>query len=209
MWLAVTLYYHRFQGHCAAGDQFNYGWFANSIRTLTAAQAAAVAWNATLWNGVSAGNGLKDHVNSSVAMENVTTVTVDPLTGKQLARTDTAQAIVGTAAFTAMPADVALCVSLRTDLPQRAGRGRFYLPQPSTAESTTVGRVQSDFVLDLMAALTLAWTNYNTASDRPVIFHRKLHTTTNLTSFNIGDLFDTQRRRENKVTESRTTASMP
>lgn len=205
----MTLYYHRFQGNCAAGDQFNYGWYATSIRSLAAAQAAAVAWNATVWNGVAPGQGYKDHVNNLVGMQNVTTVEIDPLTGKQLSRADTAQVIVGTALFTAFPADVALCVSTRTNVPQRSGRGRFYMPQPASDESTNTGRAQPSLINHLMAALTGAWTGYNTASDRPVLFHRKLHTTTPITSFNIGDLFDTQRRRENKVSEARTSAGMP
>jgi hypothetical protein len=205
----MTLYYHRFSGSLAAGDQFNYGWFANSVRSLAAAQAAAVAWNATLWNGATAGNGYKDHVANNVAMANVSTVTIEQTTGKQLARADTSQVIVGVAAFTSMPADVAVVVSTRTDLPQRRGRGRFYLPQPSTAEATTGGRVQVDFVNDIIASLTAAWAAYNTASDRPVLYSRTDRLLRNITSFNVGDLFDTQRRRENKVLETRVSATMP
>jgi len=142
-------------------------------------------------------------------MANVTTVTIDQTTGKQLARADTSQVIVGTAAFTSMPADVALCVSVRSDLPQRRGRGRFYMPQPSTAEATTGGRVQVDLVNDLMASLTAAWSAYNTASDRPVLYSRTDRLLRNIVSFNVGDLFDTQRRRENKVLETRVQATMP
>jgi hypothetical protein len=205
----MTLYYHRFSGSLAAGDQFNYGWFATSVRSLAAAQAAAVAWNATLWNGATAGNGYKDHVANNVAMANVTTVTVDQTNGKQLARADTSQVIVGVAAFTSMPADVSLCVSTRTDLPQRRGRGRFYLPQPCTAEATAGGRVQVDLVNDLIASLGAAWAGYNTASDRPVLYSRTDRLLRTITSFNIGDLFDTQRRRENKVLETRVSAAMP
>jgi len=205
----MTLYYHRFSGSCASGDQFNYGWHSSSIRSLAAAQAAAVAWNATVWNGAVAGNGYRDHVPNNVAMANVTTVELDQTTGRQLARADTGQVIIGTAAFTAMPADVALCVSVRSDLPQRRGRGRFYMPQPSTAEATVGGRVQVDLVNDLMASLTAAWAAYNTASDRPVLYSRTDRLLRNIVSFNIGDLFDTQRRRENKVLETRVSAAMP
>lgn len=205
----MTLFYHRFTGACAAGDQFNYGWFANSTRSLAAAQTAAVAWNATLWNGATSGHGWKDHCVGGTTMQNVTTVTIDQPTGKQLARTDTAQVINGVVVGGAMPADVALVVSLRTALPQRSGRGRFYLPQPSAAESTVTGRVISGLVTDLMAALAAAWAAYDSASDRPVIYGRKSRLTNNIVSYNVGDLFDTQRRRENKVSESRTSATMP
>lgn len=205
----MVLYYHRFSGTLAAGDQFNYGWYSTSIRSLAAAQAAAVTWNAVLWNGASAGNGFKDHATAGVSMQNVTTVSVDQLTGKQLARTDTAQVIAGVAGGNALPADVALCVSTRTDLPQRKGRGRFYLPQPAESNLTATGRVLPDLINDLIAALTSAWAGYNSASDRPVLYSRTDRLARNLVSFNIGDLWDTQRRRENKVLESRTNGAMP
>lgn len=205
----MTLYLHRFQGKCAGGDQFIYGWHANSARTLANAQAAAVTWNAVVWNGAAAGNGFKDHVTADVSMLNVTTTEINILTGKQLARADTAQVIPGVAAGNAMPADVALVISKRTSLPTRAGRGRMYLPQPAASQLTTQGRVLPDLVNDLIDSLTAAWTGYNSGTDRPVIFGRATHSTLNLTSFDVGDLYDTQRRRENKVTEARVTHVMP
>jgi hypothetical protein len=205
----LTLFYHRFSGTLAAGDQFNFGWFCNSARTLAAAQTAAVGWAAALWNGASAGNGYKDHCANNVALQNVSTVIIDQPTGKQLARADTAYFVAGTAAFTSMPADVALVVSTRTDLPQRRGRGRFYLPQPCTAEATATGRVQPDLVNDVIASLTAAWAGYNSASNQPVLYSRTDRQLRTITSFNVGDLFDTQRRRENKVLEARVTAAMP
>ena len=72
----MALYLHRFQGKCATGDQFTYGWHANSLRDLATAQGAAVSWNATLWTGGLAGNGLRDHVTADVSMLNVTTTTM-------------------------------------------------------------------------------------------------------------------------------------
>jgi len=205
----MTLYLHRFQGNLAAGDQFNYSWWASSTRSLAAAQAAAVTWNAAVWNGASAGNGYKDHVTAGVSMLNVTTSTIDQPTGKQLARVDTGQVIAGVAAAPAMSADTALVVSLRSDLPQVAGRGRFYLPQPAASQLTTTGRVLADLITDLMASLTAAWTGYVSAVDRPVLYGRTSRLTRNLVSFDIGDLYGTQRRRENKLVEGRTSAAMP
>jgi hypothetical protein len=205
----MTLFLHKFQGKCAAGDQFTYSWWANSTRSLAAAQTAAWDWNAALWLGAVAGNGLRDHLPVDVAMQNVTTVIIEQATGKQLARADTAQLVGGVVLDNALPADVALCVSLRSNLPQRAGRGRFYLPQPAATQTTSEGRVAPDFVADVVASLTAAWAAYNTASDRPVIYGRTSRLLQGIVNFNVGDLFDTQRRRENKVSEARTVAAMP
>lgn len=205
----MTLYYHRFTGSLAAGDQFSYGWFANSDRSLSLAQINAVAWNLALWNGASAGNGYKDHVPAGCSMQNVTTTQIDQTTGHQLARVDTAQVIAGVAAGSALPADCALVVSLRTDLPRQTGRGRFYLPQPAASQTTATGRVLADLVADVISSLAAAWAGYNTASNRPVRYSRTFRTILNYVSFDVGDLYDTQRRRENKVTEVRTTNPMP
>jgi hypothetical protein len=205
----MALYVHRFQGVNAAGDQFTYSWWSNSVRTLAAANGAAMTWNATLWNGATAGNGLKDHCNAGTAMQNVSTIQIEQTTGKQLARIDASQTIAGTNAANPLPADVALVVSLRTALPQRSGRGRFYLPQLSVADVTSTGKVGADAITDLMNNLLAAWTAYNTASDRPVLYGRTSRLLQNIVTWNIGDLFDTQRRRENKITEVRSQGTMP
>lgn len=205
----MVLYQHRFQGHTADGDQWMYSWWATSNRNLVDAQAAAVAWNATLWGGATAGNGLEDHVTAQVGNDIVTTVSVDVLTGQQQQRLDGAQAIVGVAAGNALPADVALVVSLRTSLSQRRARGRFYLPQPAASQLTTNGRVLPDFITDLGASLQAAWDTYNTATDIPVVYSRVARATNPVVTFNIGDLYDTQRGRESSQVEARTTTTMP
>lgn len=205
----MPLYEHAFSGATAEGETFTYTWWANSIRALADAQTAAVAWNLALWNGASAGNGLKDHVTAGVTMQSVKTITVDQATGLQSTRADTAQVIPGVAAGSAMPGDVSLVVSLRTALATRRGRGRFYLPQPAASQVLATGRVLTDFITDLISSLTAAWTAYNTGVDRPVVYSRTGRTIQNITSFNIGDLYDTQRRRQNKLVEARTTGAMP
>jgi len=205
----MVLYQHRFLGHTADGDNFMYSWWATSNRSLVDAQAAAVAWNAAVWAGATAGNGLEDHVTAQVGIDSVTTVSVDVLTGLQEFRLDTAQSIDGVAAGSALPADVALVISLRTATATRSGRGRFYLPQPAASQVTTNGRVLADFITDMGASLEAAWTTYNTATDIPVVYSRTQRATRPIVTFNIGDLYDTQRGRESSQIEARTTTTMP
>lgn len=205
----MPLYLHRFIGKCAAGDQFSYGWHANSIRSIDDAHAAAIVWNQVVWNGATAGNGWRDHVTADVSMLDVITVEKNVADGKQLAARETGQVIAGVAAGNAMPADVALVVSLKTALPQRTGRGRFYLPQPAVSAGTALGRVSADTQNDVVAALAAAWAGYNTGVDKPVVYSPTFRVIRTVTTFNVGDLWDTQRRRENKVTELRVPANMP
>jgi hypothetical protein len=205
----MTLYLHRFTGSLAAGDQFTYGWFANSDRSLGLAQLAAEGWNADLWNGASAGNGYKDHVTAGVSMLTVTTVSINPATGKQIARTDTNQVIAGVAAGNALPGKTSLICSIRTDIATRAGRGRFHLPQPAVSQVTSTGRVLADLVSDAIDSLVAAWTGYNTATSIPVIYHRNTGTTDVITKFDVPDLFGCLTTRDNKVLPARSTAVMP
>ena len=205
----MALYKHIFTGICAAGDGFSYQWHANSIRDIATAHGAAIVWNQTLWNGAVAGNGYKDHLTALVSMASVKTVQIDVATGKQLALRQTGQVITGTVVGDCLPADVSLVVSLRTTFPQRSGRGRFYLPQPSNAQVTATGRVAADIINDTNASLLAAWAAYNTGVDRPVLYSPTFRLTRDLVSWDIGDLYDTQRRRENKVTEVRQGGNMP
>lgn len=205
----MTLYLHKFIGKCAAGDQFNYTWHANSIRDIDTAHAAAIVWNQQLWNGAVGGNGYKDHTTADVSMLNVSTSEINIADGKQLARRDTGQVIAGVAAGNALPADVALICSLRTTLPRREGRGRFYLPQPAAGSITATGRASADFVNDIDAALNAAWAGYNTGVDKPCLYSPTFRVIRNVTSYDIPDLFGCQSRRENKVTAVRVGHAMP
>lgn len=186
-----------------------YTWWANSVRTIDAAHAAAIVWNGTLWNGAVAGNGFRDHVTAGVAMSAVTTVEVTQATGLQTFRRDSAQVIPGVAVGNAMPGDVALVVSLRTATANRSGRGRFYLPQPAASQVQANGRVLQDLVADVNDSLSAAYASYVTGLDRPVIYSRKDRQVRNIVSWDIGDLYDTQRRRQNKLLEVRASEPMP
>lgn len=205
----MALYKHVFQGKCAAGDIFTYSWHADSVRTLAAAHSAAVVWNDTLWNGSVAGNGYQDHCTADVAMQEVVTTQINVADGKSLAQARSGQSIAGVVAGNALPADVAMVVSLRTALPQRTGRGRFYLPQPAVAELTSTGRWVADFINDVIASLNSAWAGYETVNDHLVIYSPTFRVVRDCTGYNIGDQAGTQRRRENKVPVTRTSGTLP
>jgi hypothetical protein len=146
-------------------------------------------------------------VTAGVAVTEVRTALITESTGLQTQLAEDAVTHAGTATGNALPADVAITVSLRTELANRSGRGRFYLPQPAASTSTADGRIASGTVSNLVSALSNAWATY-TAWGNPVIYSRKSRSTQNITSFNVGDLYDTQRRRENKLPESRTNGSL-
>lgn len=205
----MPLYQHRFRGHTAMGDTFVFSWWANDSRSTTDANDAAAVWITDVMAGATAGNGLEDHLTDEVGFDVVSTGRITVLTGLQDQLAETPVNLDGVDAGSALPGDVALVVSLRTGLANRSGRGRFYLPQPAASSLTALGKVAADVITDLNASLQAAWDTYNSATARPVVYSRTLRQTNDITSFDIGDLFDTQRRRENAITENRTTQAMP
>jgi hypothetical protein len=205
----MALYQHRFLGHTAAGENWMFTWWADSSRSTGDAHVASIAWVNALFDGATAGNGLEDHMATAVGLDSVTTVLVDTATGVQISRMDGAVNRDGVSLDNTLPSDVALVASLRTATPTRSGRGRFFLPPAVVTDVTAGGRVQADLVADVTASLEAAWTGYNSASDRPVIYSRTQRVTRNVVSFDVGDLFDTQRGREGNLVEARTSLSMP
>lgn len=201
----MTLYQHRFHGTLPAGDEFVFSWWANSIRGLPDAQIAALQWLTDLNTGAT---GFTSKCTAGVVFNKVSTAVINILTGRQTELAEDVVAQPGSAAGNSLPQELALVVSLRTALANRSGRGRFYLPCLAASTLTADGKVSAATIGDIMARLDIAWAAYNTLTSTPVVYSRTLTTTNDITSFNIGNLFDVQTRRDNKVAEVRTTLPM-
>lgn len=205
----MALYQHRFQGHCDAGDIFVFSWWSETSVSIDTSHSNAVAWAEALWAGPGAGDGYTAYTTTGVGIDRITTGEIAVATGQQQALRETTSTIAGTAAGPSQPAEVALVVSLRTALANRTGRGRFYLPQPAVqaldADGTLLGAAQAAIV----AALTSAWTAANGAGENPVVYSRTARATRIITSFDVGDVFDVQTRRQNSLTQQRIAAPMP
>lgn len=203
----MALFAHKFSGSVATGESFSFGFWATSSSTLSQLQAAAIQWLTDFWNGPGGTDGYGSLVTASVTATEVRTALITESTGLQTQLAEDAVSHAGTATGNALPADVAITVSLRTDLANRSGRGRFYLPQPAASTSTAAGRIAPATLTTLVGALENAWSTYG-GWGQPVVYSRTMRATQTITSFNVGDLYDTQRRRENKLPESRTTGTI-
>ena len=205
----MPLYQHRFIGILASGDQFSFSWWSDNSLTIDSSHGNAITWAETLWNGQDTLPGYATLCSADVSIQRITTGEISPLTGQQQTLRESNVNIPGSAEANALPADVAIVVSLRSPVANRTGRGRFYLPQPTTDALTAVGRLDETAQSTIVDALLAAWTQANAAGENPVIYSRTQRATREITSFNVGDLFDTQRRRENALTENRVSAPMP
>ncbi len=204
----MPLYQHRFIGHCAAGDQFVFSWWSDSSVSIDTSQNNAVAWAEALYAGPSAGTGWASMTTAGVGIDRITTGEITAATGQQQALRETTTNLVGTAAGDALPAEVALVVSLRTPLANRRGRGRFYLPQPAALTLATDGTLDPTTQGLLADALAAAWATANGAGENPVVYSRTARTTQAITSFDVGDVFDIQTRRQNSLTQQRVSRAM-
>jgi hypothetical protein len=163
---------------------------------------AADAWEtalATMWSGAS---GIGQYYTPEVVLETATTSEIEQSTGQQLTRQDRNLGLAGTSEAEAMPPQVALVVSLLTVVANRSGRGRFYLPSPA-AEVLDGGRLDATVQGVIATAAGALFSALTSASLVPVIYSRTAHTTTTITSASLGDVFDTQRRRRDKLIEER------
>jgi hypothetical protein len=145
-----------------------------------------------------------DTAGASSAIDNLYTTTVRPVS-VQATRLDTEVGPVevpiasnaGTIAGTALPAEVAMVVSLATEKRGPRYRGRIYMPPPATSLVTSTGVIGATQVGILQAATqTLIDFLADPLNDLPlVVYSRKFDTTEAVLAASVNNTFDTQRRR--------------
>jgi hypothetical protein len=205
----MTIYRHTARGTLINGEIFTFG--VHSQKTAGVLADADTAWQSSLadmWLGSDAPNDAIGHLYpaATTVVEAVTTE-LDPVTGKNVAQLRSAPGLVGTGSGAALPPQLAICVSLRTVKPTRAGRGRFFLPAPIVSVSN-VGRLDATAQDQVDAAAALMLNDMQTFTYPVVILHRSTMTTDLVTSVDVGDVFDTITTRRDKLVESRLSRSV-
>lgn len=118
--------------------------------------------------------------------------------------------VPGTRTDANLPTEVAVVVSLRTGTASRSGRGRIYLPAPSTWNVDLDGRYnhssRDTLATDSVAYLQPLTVGSNTYE--PYVVSTTEQALRQITSVRVGDVFDVQRRRRNQLAESYVTAAV-
>jgi hypothetical protein len=143
---------------------------------------------------------------SEVTINRLRVVQLTDTTGQVTDSREQGVTKVGTSTADSLPFEVACVVTLRTSTPGGKGRGRFYLPPPSTLQMTDGGVFSAGFVSALMTGLGSACDNFVTADRKMHVYGVGTGITNNLgvLSVEVGNVPDAQRRRRNKQVEART-----
>ena len=107
-----------------------------------------------------------------------------------------------------LPLEVAHVVSLDTPLIGRRGRGRIYLPPAAASQLDSTGRADSGRVAEVVAdaqafleGLSYSGSGLITAHVRPIVTGDPWTKYGMITSGKVGNVFDSQRRRRNRLDE--------
>lgn len=146
---------------------------------------------------------------SGTKLQGVRVDQVNPSTGKVMFGFDgTPSGSTGNGGATALPTECSIVVSLRTALAGPSKRGRIYLPTFAASHLTSDGRLASldrDSVATATQTMFQALLHGPSVQFTPVVYSRHLRTTQAITSVSVGDVFDVQRSRRNRLIEGRST----
>lgn len=196
----MALFRHTVSG-TFPGETWSFGLHTLGNITVSAAETAWSNAVQAFWDDVTL------LIAGDVAVTETTTAELDQPTGKQLTRVASPSSLVGTNAGESLPFQCAPVVSLRTALATRAGRGRFYAPSLAV-DQVAAGKMVSLAQTGLLNGGVAMVQALTAAGLTTVLYSRTTHNTQEVTSVDVGDVIDTQRRRRNKLTEARVSANV-
>lgn len=205
----MTYFRHTAVGTLIDGEQFTFSLHTQKAAgDFIAAHTSFAAAVALLWDGVATpADSIKQLYPVATTVDELVTSELDPLSGHNVHQARSAPALAGTGSGAALPPQTAICVSLRTALPTRAGRGRFFLPAPIVTVSSA-GRISATAQGQVLAAVAGMLTAMQGDAFIPVVLHRDDMTSDDITSVDVGDVFDTIRRRRDKLVEARMSTTL-
>jgi hypothetical protein len=115
---------------------------------------------------------------------------------------------VGTSFDNPMPPQVACTVTERTDIPRRWGR--YYIPGVVSSTADAFGRMSSTLIASIVAFADKFYQPLATSNLlHPQVYSRLYSDARNVTSMQVDDLFDVQRRRRFDAPAVRTVINEP
>src|SRR5690625_1580277 len=197
----MAIFRHRMQGPGTAGDIWVATMHSQSTQDIDTVHSAFSTFVGTLANQVD------PMWSTETQLTQIVTDELDSTGHHNAAQRRSGLQIKGTGSGNALSPRTAIVVSLRTALPTRSGRGRFYLPGPDDTHLTTTGLFNSTDAATVASGISSAIASMNSTSVVGV-FHRSLNTITPVTDVYVGQVPGDQRRRTNKVANNYQTSSV-
>jgi hypothetical protein len=204
----MAIYRCRIRGHSATILDWSIGFHVSAVTGVASALASAVADGfADMWDGVPAGtNDVKALYDIATLADDVVVDELQSDNVHNLAQATATLTLAGTGAGVPLPPQTAVVISKVTSLPSRRGRGRMYMPPP-TVDTDDGGRLDSGARDDFAIGAKNMFNTIATAAGgayEPVIVHPDFIPSafTPFVQVKVGDVFDTQRNRRNKLKEA-------
>ena len=168
---------------------------------------AAAAWHTAfdlMWAGAaSPADSILQFISVDASCTETVVNSVDGSFRHNVEQVRTSESLAGTSMSENLPPQTSAVISLRTALPTRRGRGRMYLPPMTTDAEITAGVIDATSTDRMSLAAKGMLESLITSTYIPVIAHRDLASTTNITACDVSNIFGTQRRRRDKLVATR------
>jgi hypothetical protein len=197
------------QGHLLDGEIWNATLHINHLSGDGAALLTTCAEAVTLlWQGPpTPANSIQQLVPTTIGLDEIVLDQLNGI-GRNVEQFRTPLSLDGTDASDVLPFQCSVAVSTRTDLPTRAGRGRFFLP-PFGLDTAVAGLFDGTAAAQVARAAKAMVDHINAGTTFGcVVYHRASNDGDFITSVDVGNVFDTQRRRRNQITETRVAATI-
>lgn len=194
---------HKASGTLGDGSFWSFGLTTGGSITEAAAETA---WGNAVVAFFSDTN-VKAYYSASFLLSATSTSTASA-TFHQTTKTTTSHSVAGTSTGAQLPTVLSPVWSLYSGNATKDGRGRIYLPAPTTTVLGAVssGHLDATVAGDIGTALATLWSSLNTAGLTPILYVRRTtrggtpaYTTTDITSRKLQGKVHVQKRRGDKI----------
>lgn len=206
----MSLWKFTFPGNNPAGDVFNHGIHVLDSGVETAGQAAAAA-NAYLTALLTTASGMQNSFTTLTTWATPRVERIDLLTGEALESFFGAATGAGiNSTQNPLPPEVSICVTKRTFNDTPRTRGRMYLPAPVSTALSALGAITPAVITAVLLSVKAAHdaVQASPGAFNPAVYSLMAQTAYPITAYEVGNVYDAQRRRRNKIVEVRTSVAV-
>jgi hypothetical protein len=199
----MTDYSCRMSGALPSGERFTTGFHIDSELDIDDVHNLFKTNADLLWTGTGSA-GINGMYAATVIAQLYETFRLETATGKATDKRESPVNHPGGDPGMSLPQEVAVVVTLRTQLAGASGHGRMFFPSPSTNVLTAEARLSSSGQQTFAIGVTSMFSAMADGLAQPVLY-TKGRANRIISRVDVGDVFDAMRRRRDKLVEARYT----